>query len=171
MSERTGLVTLKSNPVTLEGDGVKVGQQAPDFTAVATDMSEQTLWQYRGRPVVLCSVPSLDTPVCDVEGQRFNKEAAGLGQDAVVLLVSMDTPPALKRWCGQNSADRIITLSDFKHWSFAKNWGLRIRELGLLARAVYVIDREGTIQYEQIVPEVAQEPDYDEALSAVKQVL
>ncbi len=170
MSERTGLVTLKGNPVTLEGEGVKVGQAAPDFTAVAADMSEQSLGQYRGKPIVLCSVPSLDTPVCDAEGQRFNKEAASLGGDAVVLVVSMDAPPAIKRWCGSTGADRIVPLSDFKHWSFAKNWGLRIKEIGLLARAVYVIDRGGKVTYEQLVPEVAQEPDYDAVLSALKAV-
>ncbi|MCC5829690.1 MAG: thiol peroxidase [Phycisphaeraceae bacterium] len=170
MAERTGLVTFKGGPVTLEGQGVKVGGQAPNFTGIAMDFSGHQLSDYKGKTVVLLSVPSVDTPVCDTEVRRFNEEATKLGGDVVVLSVSLDLPPALKRWCGAAGIDRVTALSDFKDLSFAKGWGLRIKELGLLARTVYIIDPAGTIVYEQIVPEIAQEPDYDAALKAASKV-
>jgi thiol peroxidase len=169
MSEREGLVTLKGNPVTLEGEGVKVGDKAPAFTATATDMSAKTLADYNDKAIILAVVPSLDTPVCDAQTKRFNEEAGKLGNVAVVT-ISMDLPMAQKRWCGANNATHVVTLSDFKDHSFAKAFGLRIKELGLLARAIYVIDKNGVIQYEELVPEVAQEPNYDAALAAAKQL-
>ena len=170
MTDRTGIITFKGNPMTLEGPGVTAGQPAPDFTVTANDMSARRLSDYRGRVVVLSVVPSLDTPVCDTMTRRFNTEAQKLGDDVVVLTISMDLPMAQKRWCGAAGCDRVETLSDFKDHSFAKAFGLRIRELGLLTRAVYVIDADGVIRYEQIVPEVTDEPNYDEVLEAVKQI-
>jgi len=171
VAERKGLVTLKGNPVTLEGEGVKVGQKAPDFTVLANDFSPRKLSDFNGKPVIVSVVPSLDTPICDIQTKRFNEEAGKLGDKVAVLTISMDLPVAQKRWCGANNATNVITLSDFKDRSFAQAFGLRIKENGLLARALYVIDKDGVIQYEQIVPEVAQEPDYDAALAAAKKLV
>ncbi len=166
-TSRPNLVSLRGSPVTLEGRGVRVGQQAPEAVLVAIDMSEKRLSDYRGQTVLLSIVPSIDTEVCSRETRTFNEKAAEL-QNITVLTVSMDLPFAQKRWCGAHGIDRVTTLSDYKHRDIARDWGLRIRENGLLARSVYVIDANGIIRYEQIVPEVTTEPDYDEALAAAK---
>jgi len=169
MPERQGAVTFKGDPMTLTGSGqITEGQPAPDFELVDTSMQTRRLSDDRGKVVVLSTVPSLDTSVCDAQTRRFNAEAAELGDDVVVLTVSVDLPMAQKRWCGSAGVDNIITLSDYKDHSFQDAWGLRIKELGLIARSVTVIDREGKVVYHELVPEVAQEPDYDEALEAVK---
>ncbi len=168
---RTGLVTMRGKPVTLAGQGVSVGEMAPDFVALDTAMQPHKLSDYRGKVVILSSVPSLDTPVCDVETRTFNEKLSDLGDDIVVLTVSMDLPFAQKRWCGAHGIDRVITLSDFKDRQFGQHFGLSMVETGLLARAVMVIDKSGRIVYEQIVPEIAQEPDYDAALAAARSAL
>lgn len=167
MAERSGVITFKGNPLTLEGEGVSVGEAAPDFTVAGNDLSAKSLSDYKGKVVVIAAVPSLDTPVCDLETKRFNEEAGKLGDGVVILAISLDLPFAQARWCGANGADNVVTLSDYKDHSFGKAFGLRIKELGLLARAIYVVDKAGVIRYEQIVPEVAQEPDYDAVLTAV----
>lgn len=161
-------VTLKGNTKNLEGQGVSVGQPAPSVALTANDMAGKTLADYQGKTVILSVVPSLDTPVCDTETRRFNQEAANLGADIVILTVSVDTPMAQKRWCGAAGVDKVVTLSDFKDHNFGKAFGLRIEGLGLMARALYVIDKQGKIAYEQLVPEVAQEPDYASVLEAAK---
>ncbi|MEX0745505.1 MAG: thiol peroxidase [Phycisphaeraceae bacterium] len=171
MSERKGAVTFKGNPMTLEGDEVKVGQKAPDVQVVGTDLSAKSLSDYKGKVKLITSVPSLDTSVCDKETRTFNEKAATLGDDVVVLTVSMDLPMAQKRWCGAAGVDRVECLSDYKDHSFGKQWGLRIKELGLLARAVIVVDKDDTVQYVQLVKEVAEEPNYDEALAAAKKLV
>jgi thioredoxin-dependent peroxiredoxin len=171
MTTRTGLVTMKGNPVTLTGSPVEVGQEAPDFAAVGTDMKPHRLSDERGKVVILSAVPSLDTAVCDVETRTFNEKAAALGDDIVILTVSMDLPFAQKRWCGTHGIDRVVTISDFKDREFGSRYGLSIAENGLLTRAVLVIDPDGVIKYQQIVPEVAEEPDYDAAIAAAKAAL
>jgi thiol peroxidase len=163
---RTGEVTLRGAPLTLEGQSPDVGARAPEFAAVATDMSEQRLSAYKGRTVVLLTMPSLDTPVCDVEARTFNERAAALPSDVVVLTVTMDLPFAMKRWCGAHGVERVVALSDSKLREVARGYGVLIRENGLLARAVWVIGPDGVIRYRQIVPDVASEPDYDAALAA-----
>lgn len=165
---RDTLVTMKGKPVTLEGasSAPLVGDSAPDFAAVATDLSEKHLSDFRGKVVILSTVPSLDTPVCDAETRAFNERAAALGDNVVVLTVSMDLPFAQKRWCAAAGIDRVITLSDSKLRQVGDRYALRIREHGLLARAVTVIDPRGIIRYQQIVPEIATEPNYDAAISA-----
>lgn len=168
MSEQPNAVTFKGNPMTLVGDSVEVGQKAPDATLIAPDLSEKKLSEFTGKTVVLSVVPSLDTGVCDAQTRRFNEEAANLGDDVVVLTVSLDLPFAQKRWCGAAGVDRVITLSDYRDREFGPKYGLLIKELGLLSRAVLVIDPEGVIRYKQLVPEVAQEPDYADVLAAVK---
>lgn len=168
MTERKGLVTFKGNPLTLIGKEVKVGDMAPDFTALANDLSTVSLSSFRGKPLIISSVPSLDTPVCDMSTRRFNQEATSLGDEVTILTVSMDLPFAQARWCGATGVKNIVTLSDHKDASFGMAYGLLIKELRLLARSVFVIDKEGKIQYFQLVPEVAQEPDYDSALNALR---
>lgn len=171
MSNRAGLVTFKGSPIHISGPGVKVGQTAPGFSAVGQDLKDVTLDQFKGKTVILNSVPSLDTGICDMQGKRFNQEAAALGDHVVILFVSRDLPFAQKRWCGATDAKAVTTASDFRKHDFGKAYGLEMVDgplAGLLARAVYVIDKTGKIAYEQIVPEIAQEPDYAAALAAAK---
>ncbi len=167
MTERKGLVTLHGNPLTLVGPELKVGDRAPEFTALDTDLKPVALSTYRGKPVVLSVVPSLDTPTCDLQTRRFNAEAERLGPDVPVLTLSMDLPFAQKRWCGAAGAQNVRTLSDHRDASFGTSYGLLIKELRLLARAVLVLDKEGMVRYLQIVPEVGSEPDYAAALAAL----
>jgi len=150
MAERTGLVTMKGNPVTLVGDEVGVGQPAP----------EVKLSSFRGKVCILTSVPSLDTPVCDIETRRFNEETDALGDGVVVVAVSMDLPFAQARWCGAAGAQNVQTLSD-----------LLIKGLRLLARAVFVLDKDGIVRYQELVPEITAEPDYEAALQAARELL
>lgn len=169
MTERKNLHAFKGNPLTLVGEGVAaVGQKAPDF-AVNKSLGEQVkLSDFAGKVVVLNVVPSLDTPVCSNQTARFNKEAGALGDGVVILTISMDLPPAQARWCQANAATNIVTASDFKDRDFAHKYSLYIKELGLLARSVFVIGKDGVVKYEQIVPELSAEPDYAPVLSAVK---
>ena len=168
MTERPAAVTFKGNPMTLVGNELKIGRPAPAFTLIGNDMKPKTLADYKGKTIVLSTVPSLDTAVCDTQTRRFNAEAASLGEDVVVLTVSMDLPMAQKRWCGAAGVDRVVTLSDYKDHAFGISYGLRIKELGLIARSVSVIDKSGKLTYHQLVKEVATEPDYTPALEAVK---
>lgn len=168
MQERTGIITMKGNPLTLQGQEVHVGDPAPDFTVINTELSPVHLTDYRGRVVILAAVPSLDTSVCDLETRRFNQEAAQLGDDVRILTVSMDLPFAQQRWCGAAGVDRVVTLSDHRDASFGLAYGVLIKELRLLARSVFVIDRDGVIRYQQIVREQASEPDYTAVLDAVQ---
>ncbi len=167
MSEREGAITFKGNPMTLVGNELQVGQPAPDFALTANDLSTKTKADYAGKTVVLSTVPSLDTPVCDVQTRAFNDRAAELSGDVVILTVSVDLPFAQKRWCGAAGAERVELLSDYKDHGFMNAYGLRVKELGLIARSVSVIDGDGTVVYHELVPEIAQEPNYDAALEAV----
>ena len=167
MEEHAGKITMRGNPLTLVGKELKVGDQAPDFRVLDNDLSPVQLSSYRGKICVISSVPSLDTPVCDMETRRFNDEAGKLGPDVVILTISMDLPFAQKRWCGAAGVDRVTTLSDHLDASFGEAFGVLIKELRLLARAVFVVDQEGIVQYIQLVKEVADEPDYDAVLDAV----
>ena len=171
MSERHGAVTFQGNPLTLVGKELQVGSPAPEFTALANDLSEVRLSSFRGKTCVLCSVPSLDTPVCDTETRRFNQEAAKLGEDVQILALSMDLPFAQARWCGAAGVDKVQTLSDHREASFGNSYGVLIRELRLLARAVFVVDRDGIVRYIQLVKEITEEPDYESALKAVEEIL
>jgi thiol peroxidase len=121
--------------------------------------------------VVISAVPSLDTPVCDMETRRFNSEAAKLSKDIVILTISMDLPFAQKRWCGAAGVDKVVTLSDHREAEFGNSYGVLIKELRLLARAVFVVDAEGVVRYVQLVKEVADEPDYDAVISAAKNLV
>ncbi|MGC8494409.1 MAG: thiol peroxidase [Syntrophobacteraceae bacterium] len=171
MPERPNAVTMRGNPLTLVGDEVKVGDKAPDFTLLDTGLAPVALSAYAGKVVAIISVPSLDTPVCDLETRRFNQEAARLGDRVAVLAVSMDLPFAQKRWCGAAGVTNVTTLSDHREASFGKAYGLLIKELRLLARAVVVIDPGGKVRYFELVKEIAEEPNYDAALKAVNDCL
>ena len=166
MSERIGAVTMKGNPLTLTGHEIKVGDQAPDVTLVANDLSEIKLSSFKGKKVIISVVPSIDTPVCDLQTKRFNQEASKL-TDIVVLTVSKDLPFAQKRWCGASGATAVKTLSDFRS-NFGETYGVLIKGLGLLARSIFVINEAGKVTYIQLVKEVASEPNYEEVLKAVK---
>ena len=170
MGERKGAVTMKGNPLTLIGNEVKVGDAAPDVALLDNGLGPVKLSAFRGKNCVLASVPSLDTPVCDMESRRFNEEAARLGADVAILIISMDLPFAQKRWCGAAGVTKVQTLSDYREASFGNSFGVLIKELRLLARAVFLVDKKGTIKYIQLVKEITQEPNYQEVLDALKKL-
>lgn len=149
MDERSGKITMKGNPLTLLGPELKIGDMAPDVVLANNDLAPVPLSSYKGKICIISSVPSLDTPVCDMETRRFNEEAGALGDNVVILTVSMDLPFAQKRWCGAAGVDKVVTLSDYGDMSFGYAYG---------------------IQYIQLVKEVADEPDYQGILDAVKKL-
>lgn len=169
--ERTGIITFKGTPMTLLGNLVAKGDKAPDFTVLANDLSPRSLKDYKGKILLISVVPSLDTGVCDIQTRHFNAEAAALGDEVQILTLSCDLPFAQARWCGAAGVDALETLSDYKDLSFGLAYGLVIKELRLLTRAVLVVNKAGEIVYEQVVSEVSQEPDYAAALLAVKACL
>ena len=170
MEQRTGIVTMKGNPLTLVGNKVKVGDAAPDFEVLDNDLAPVRFSSFSGRVCVLLSVPSLDTPVCDIETKKFNEEAARLGEDVQILTISMDLPFAQKRWCAAAEVTNVKTVSDHRDASFGSSYGVLIKELRLLARAVFVVDREGVVRYVEVVEEIANEPDYEASLDALKEL-
>lgn len=171
MSDRTGIVTINGAPVTLTGEPISIGQQAPDCVAADNNLAPVQLSSFLGKVVILSFVASLDTAICDVETRRFNQEAAGLGDDVAIVTVSMDLPFAQARWCGAAGVDQVVTLSDYKERCLGTHFGVFVKETGLHARAIYVLDKKGVIQYEQIVPEVATEPDYAPILEQAKNLI
>lgn len=169
--ERTGVATLKGNPITLVGPELKVGDKAPDFRLNKSLTEEVTLADFAGKIKLISVVPSLDTGVCDAQTRRFNEEAAKLGDQVVVLTVSVDLPFAQARWCGAAGVDRVVTLSDYKTREFGQAYGVFIKELALNMRAVFVVDQQDTIRYVQYLKEMTEHPDYDQAVAAVRQLL
>ncbi|MDE3839910.1 thiol peroxidase [Bacillus methanolicus] len=161
-------ITFKGNPVTLLGNEVKVGDKAPDFKVLANDLSEVTLADTKGQVRLISVVPSLDTGVCDAQTRRFNEEASKL-DNVKVLTISVDLPFAQKRWCGANGIENVQTLSDHRDLSFGEAYGVAIKELRLLARAVFVIDSNDTVTYVEYVSEATNHPNYEAAIEAVKQ--
>jgi thiol peroxidase len=167
-TERKNAVTLKGNPFTLIGPELKPGQKAPEFSVVAGDLSTVTLASSQGKTRLIISVPSLDTPVCDMETRRFNEEASKL-PGVEVLVISVDLPFAQKRFCSTAGIQNLKTLSDHRDTTFGKAYGTLIKELRLLSRAIFVVDASDTIQYVEYVPEVGSHPNYDAALNSLKQ--
>ena len=163
-------VTLKGNPVKLDGKQLEAGQDAPDFTAQKNNLGEYTFSGAAGKTVIIASVPSLDTATCDMETRRFNDEAAKL-PDCEIVTVSMDLPFAQKRWCGAAGVDKLITVSDHAGASFAKQYGVLI-DGGplnrLMARAVFVVGPDNRLKYVEYVKEIGEQPDYEAVLAAVK---
>ena len=170
MENTQATMTFEGNPLTLLGNQVKVGESAPDFEVLANDLSPVKLSGFRGKVCVICSVPSLDTPVCNTQTRKFNEQAASLGDDVVILTISMDLPFAQQRWCGSANAEYVQTLSDHRKAEFGNAFGVLIKELRLLARAVFVVGADGIIRYIQVVDELTDEPDYEAALKAVKEI-
>jgi thiol peroxidase len=171
MEERTGSITWRGNPLTLLGKELHPGEPAPDFEVLDNNLQPVRLSKYRGKVCVISSVPSLDTPTCDMETRRFNDEAGKLSSDVVILTISMDLPYAQKRWCGAAGVDQVITLSDHRQADFGTAYGMLIKGLRLLARAVFVVDQSGIIRHIQYVKEIAEEPDYEAVIQAVKELL
>jgi len=170
MQERSGIITLNGNPLTLLGPELKAGDRAPDFTVCDNGLKPVGLADYAGKIKIISALPSLDTPVCDTETRRFNQEASSLSGNVVVLTISMDLPFAQGRWCAAAGIDRVVTLSDYKDRAFGSAYGVLIKEIMLLARAVFVVDSADVIRYVQIVPEIAAEPDYKAVLDVVRQL-
>jgi thiol peroxidase len=168
--ESMASVTFQGNPVNVVGSEVKVGHSAPDFKVQKNDMTDYTLSSSAGKTRIIASVPSLDTPVCDLETRRFNQEAASL-PNVEIVVISMDLPFAQKRWCGAAGVDKLITASDHRDASFAKNYGV-LMEGGpldrLTARAVFVVGPDNKVTYVEYVNEITEQPNYDAVLAAIR---
>lgn len=160
-------VTFKNEPVTLLGTEIQVGNDAPNFTVLANDLTEKTLDDYSGKVKLISVVPSIDTGVCAVQTKRFNEEASNL-EDVVLLTISVDLPFAQTRWCAAEGVDNIEILSDHREVDFGKKYGALIKELRLLTRAIFVVDANDKVTYVEYVGEVSDHPDYDKALDAAK---
>jgi thiol peroxidase len=168
MKERTGVITVGGVPLTLVGDEVKVGDRAPDFIVVDNNLGTFTLSSLKGKIVVISAVPSLDTPTCNLETRRFNEEASKLSSDVEIITISMDLPFAQKRWCAAAGVERVKTYSDHREADFGIKYGVLTKETRLLARAVFVLDREGTVRHIEIVGDISKEPNYDVILAAAR---
>ena len=169
IEEREGVVTVNGDPVTLVGPEVKEGDDAPVFRVVDGEFKQVRLSDFRGKVCLISAVPSLDTGVCALQTKRFNEEMQTFPQDVVVMTVSMDLPFAQKRFCDAEKTDRIKLLSDHVWREFGLNYGILIKNMGLLARSVFVIGRDGRIAYKQIVSELSEHPDYDTALQLTRE--
>ncbi|MEO3944193.1 thiol peroxidase [Gorillibacterium sp. CAU 1737] len=169
--ERTGVAALKGNPLTLIGPKLEAGGQAPDFTVSKNLLESASLQDFSGKIKLISVVPSLDTGVCDAQTRRFNQEAAKLGEDVVILTISTDLPPAQARWCGAAGVDQVVVLSDHKDVSFGTAYGVLIKELRLLMRSIFVLDKENKLHYVEYLSEMSEHPDYDKAIAAVRELL
>lgn len=165
--ERAGAVTMRGNPKTLVGPEIRAGQPAPKAQLLAQDLSAVTVGEATGRPQILLSVPSLDTPVCSIETKRFNDEAAKL-PGVEIRVISTDLPFAQKRWCGAEGVTNVQTLSDHRAVEFGEKYGTLIKDMRILSRAAFVLDGQGKVVYAEYVPEVAEEPQYEAILSAAR---
>ena len=165
--ERKGAVTMRGNPMTLIGPEIKAGQKAPEFHSVDKALGPIGLDKFKGKVKVISVIPSIDTPVCDAQTRRFNEEASKLGE-VQILTVSMDLPFAQARWCGAAGVDKITMVSDFKDHDFGNKYGVLIKELGLLARAVFVVDKNDKIVHVEYVKEVANQPNFESTLEAAR---
>ncbi len=170
MSETTGTVTMKGDELTLIGNKVEVGDDAPSFTVTDNNLNPVKLENYSGKIKIISVVPSLDTGVCDKQTRTFNEKASALGDNVVVLTISMDLPFAQSRWCGAAGVKNVLTLSDFNDASFGTGYGVLIKEMRLLTRAVFIIDNKDKIRYKQIVDEITNEPDYEAVMDKLKEI-
>ena len=170
MNERKNIITMKGTPLTLMGPDINVGDRAPEFTVLDSELNQVGLNAYTGKVKIISVTPSLDTPVCDLQARRFNHEAASLPEDVVVLNISMDLPFAISRFCTAAGIDRVKGLSDHRDASFGTAYGVLVKESRLLARSIFIIDKDNIVRYREIVPEQTQHPDYDKALSALNMI-
>jgi thiol peroxidase len=167
---QTGTVTMHGSPLTLIGTELHIGDKAPQFTVLDRDLKEVGLHNFKGKIKIISVTPSLDTPVCDLQARRFNEEAAKLSADVVILNISMDLPFAISRFCTSAGIDRVKAFSDHRDASFGNSYGVLIKELRLLARSIFVIDKDDVIRYKEIVHELTDLPDFLSALDAVKKI-
>ncbi|MGL5050363.1 MAG: thiol peroxidase [Fusobacteriaceae bacterium] len=167
--ERKNVITFAGSPLTLVGKEILVGDLAPNFTVSKTDLSPLSLTELKGKTIVISAMPSVDTSVCELQTIRFNKEAAKL-ENVIILTVSMDLPFALSRFCGAKDIKNAITTSDYKDREFSHNYGLYIKELALVSRAVIIIDKDGKVAYTEYLKEITDEPKYDLAIDALKKL-
>ena len=165
--ERKGIITMRGKAMTLVGPDLPVGAKAPGFIALDKDLQEVKLSDYAGKIKVISVTPSLDTPVCDLQARRFNHEASLLPSDIVVLNISMDLPFAIARFCTVAGIEKVVALSDHRDGSFGEAYGVLIKELRLLARSVFILDKDDIVRYREIVPEQGNHPDYEQALKAL----
>lgn len=163
-------VTANGVPLALAGKGIDVGQPAPNFTALNDKFEPVSLQDFSGKVVLISAVPSLDTKVCSLQTHRFDQAIAQLPKNVVVMTISMDLPFAQQQFCGKEDIKDMVVISDSAHREFGTTYGVLIPARGLLARSVFVIDAKGILRYEQIVPELSHEPDYDAALAAVRKL-
>lgn len=161
-------VTFNNDPVTILGNEVSVGDEAPDFTVLANDLSPVTFSDSKGTVRLISVVPSLDTGVCSAQTRKFNEEAASLGKDVSILTISADLPFAQKRWCAAEGIEAVQTLSDHRDLSFGEAYGVIIEELRLLTRAIFVVDKDNKVTYVEYVAEATDHPDYEKAIAAAK---
>ena len=164
------MATMKGKPITLMGDQIKVGQKAPDFLVQATDLSDARLSDFKGEIKLIASVVSLDTPVCDMESRRFNEEASRLFDNVVILFISMDLPFAQKRFCSAADINNVKALSDHKSADFGLKYGVLIKDMRFLSRAIFIIDKEDKVRYVEYVTEQGQQPNYEAALKVLGEI-
>ncbi|WP_219836063.1 thiol peroxidase [Paenibacillus sp. R14(2021)] len=169
--ERTGVATLKGNPITLLGPELKVGDKAPDFQLNKSLVEVVSLQDFAGKVKLISVVPSIDTGVCDAQTRRFNEEASKFGDNVAILTVSVDLPMAQARWCGAAGVDKVVLLSDYKNNNFGEAYGVLIKELHLDFRSIFVVDSNDTIQYIEVLGEMTEHPNYENALNALKKLV
>ncbi len=171
-TERFDLIRFSGREQTVVGDDIKVGQKAPEFFIQKNDWSiSKGLKETKRKVRIIAAAPSLDTATCDRETRRFNEEAAKLGKDIVIMVVSMDLPAAQKRWCGAAGVDQVMTVSDAARADFGKKYGCLMKEVRLLRRAVFVVDKKRIVTYSAYMAANSDEPNYEEVLEAAKAAL
>ncbi len=169
MDKRKDVVTMGGNPMTLLGKEIKVGDSAPDFTALKSDMSPYSLKDAGDKIKIISVVTSLDTGICEMQTIKFNEEASEL-DDVVIITLSVDLPFAQKRFCSANSIDKVITLSDHRDLDFGLKYGFVMEEVRLLSRGIVVLDKNNKVVYVEYLDQIGKHPDYDKALEAVKNI-
>ena len=168
--ERKGVVTFKGSPLTLIGPELRIGDKAPEFSVLDQELKEFGLKDFAGKIKLISVTPSLDTPVCDMQARRFNEEVSKLKDDVVVLNISMDLPFAISRFCSTAGIDKIKVLSDHREASFGTAYGVLVKELRLLARSIFVLDKNDVLKYREIVPELTNPPDFNCPLDMAKKL-
>lgn len=172
MIERKGVISFRNRDVTIIGDDLKPGNLAPEFEVQNQDWEMvKGLASTAGKVRIIAAIPSLETSVCDTETRRFNQAAAGLSEDIAILVISADLPYTQKRWCGAAGIDQVTVLSDHLIRNFGAKYGVLMKEVGVLRRAVFVVDKKGTITYSAYMPSIGDEPDYDSVLAAAKKLV
>jgi len=164
-------IIFGGNPVELVGNEIKTSDKAPDFSVLDISLKPVKLSDFKGKVKLISVFPSIDTSVCSIQNHKFNNEAGSYGSNVVFLAISMDLPFALKRFCGAEGINNLITLSDHRNIDFGNKYGFLIKDLRLLARGVVIIDKDDVIRYVEVVPEIGHEPKYDDAIKVLKSLL